>query len=107
MVASYYGKGFDGKRTASGEVFDQNELTAAHRTLPFGTRVRVRNPDNGKEVIVRINDRGPHRKGRDIDLSAGAARRLGITDDGVARLEIERIGETRDEVTPPLERDGV
>ena len=76
--ASWYGPGFHGKRTASGERFDMNELTAAHRTLPFGTRVRVRNVENGREVVVRINDRGPQIRGRIIDLSKAAAATLDL-----------------------------
>jgi len=82
--ASWYGPGFHGKRTASGERFDMNDLTAAHRTLPFGTRVRVRNPQNGREVIVRINDRGPHISDRIIDLSKAAAATLDLLQAGEA-----------------------
>src|SRR5436309_1308257 len=73
-LASYYGRGFDSLRTASGEPFDMQRMTAAHRTLPFGTRVRVTNLGNGRSTIVRINDRGPFRKGRVVDLSYAAAR---------------------------------
>ena len=89
--ASFYGgkDGFHGKKTASGEIFDSSALTAAHRSLPFGTRVRVTNPQNKKSVVVRINDRGPRRKGRDIDLSQAAASQLGIVDDGVTSVEME------------------
>lgn len=76
--ASWYGPRFHGKRTASGERFDMNDLTAAHRTLPFGTRVRVRHAGNGREVVVRINDRGPHVRGRIIDLSQAAAAALDL-----------------------------
>lgn len=83
-VASWYGPGFHGKKTASGQVFDQNKMTAASKTLPFGTRIKVRNPKNGKTVTVVINDRGPFIKGRGIDLSKEAARRLGI--DGIAKV---------------------
>src|SRR5215468_2627965 len=72
-VASWYGPGFHGERAASGEIFSQRELTAAHRTLPFGTLVRVTNLENGRSVIVRINDRGPWKKGRVVDLSYDAA----------------------------------
>jgi rare lipoprotein A len=82
--ASWYGPGFDGKRTASGERFDMNDLTAAHRTLPFGTRVRVRNALNGREVVVRINDRGPRIKERIIDLSRAAAAALDLLQAGEA-----------------------
>ncbi len=88
-LASWYGPGFHGRRTASGEVFDMYKKTAAHRTLPFGTRVRVTNLSNGKSVIVRINDRGPAVKGRIIDLSYGAARALGMITQGVVRVKIE------------------
>ena len=82
--ASWYGPGFHGKRTASGERFDMNDLTAAHRTLPFGTRVRVRNTKNGREVVVRINDRGPQISGRIIDLSKAAAAVLDLLQAGEA-----------------------
>lgn len=76
--ASWYGLAFHGRKTASGEKFDMNALTAAHPTLPFGTRVLVRNPANGRSVTVRINDRGPYSGGRIIDLSFAAARAIGI-----------------------------
>jgi rare lipoprotein A len=82
--ASWYGPGFHGKRTASGERFDMNALTAAHRTLPFGTRVRVRNVLNGREVVVRINDRGPLARDRIIDLSKAAAAALDVLQSGEA-----------------------
>jgi rare lipoprotein A len=82
--ASWYGPGFQGKRTASGERFDMNQLTAAHRTLPFGTRVRVRNIKNGREVVVRINDRGPQIQSRIIDLSKAAAAELDLVRAGEA-----------------------
>ena len=87
--ASWYGPGFHGKKTASGERFDQNDLTAAHRTLPLGSEVTVKNPENGREVDVQINDRGPYVKGRVIDLSSKAADQLGIKDDGTAKVKIE------------------
>ena len=76
--ASWYGPGFHGRRTASGERFNANALTAAHRSLPFGTRVRVTNRVTGRSVIVRINDRGPFHRGRSIDLASGAARAIGM-----------------------------
>lgn len=82
--ASWYGPGFQGRRTASGERFDMNAFTAAHRTLAFGTRVLVRNTRNGREVVVRITDRGPHVRDRIIDLSQAAAAALGMLADGVA-----------------------
>lgn len=88
-MASWYGPGFHGNMSASGERFDQNALTAAHRTLPFGTIVQVTNLDNGRTVSVRINDRGPFSGGRVIDLSAGAARVLGLMDSGVAPVRLE------------------
>ena len=87
--ASFYGHGFHGKKTASGEKFDQNDLTAAHPTLPLGTNATVTNLDTGDSVEVKINDRGPYVKGRDIDLSKGAAKELGMTKDGVAPVKIE------------------
>jgi rare lipoprotein A len=89
--ASWYGPGFDGNLSASGERFNQNALTAAHRHLPFGTLVMVRNLDNGRSVVVRINDRGPYVGDRVIDLSAGAANVLGMMSSGVARVEIQVI----------------
>ena len=82
--ASWYGPGFHGRRTASGERFDMEALTAAHRTLPFGTRIRVRNSQNGREVVVRINDRGPWVGDRIIDLSKAAAAALGLLQAGEA-----------------------
>ncbi len=90
--ASYYGPGLEGRPTASGETFDPTELTAAHRTLPFGTRLRVTNTENGRSVIVRVNDRGPYAKDRLIDLSEAAAGRIGMLDDGAVHVEIERMG---------------
>ncbi len=87
--ASWYGPSHQGKRTANGERFDMNAMTAAHRTLPFGTVVTVTNLDNQRSVQVRINDRGPYVRGRVLDLSAAAARRLGIKTDGVAEVRIE------------------
>ena len=87
--ASFYGPGFHGKKTATGEKFDQNDKTAAHPTLPLGTKATVTNLDNGNSVDVKINDRGPHVKGRDIDLSKGAAKELGMTKGGVAPVKIE------------------
>jgi rare lipoprotein A len=87
--ASWYGHAHDGARTANGERFNMNAMTAAHRTLPFGTIVRVTNLDNQRSVRVRINDRGPHVGNRILDLSAAAARSLGIAEQGVARVRIE------------------
>lgn len=87
-IASYYGKEFHGRKTANGEIFDMNSLTAAHRTLPFGTIVKVINVANNKEVTVRINDRGPFIKGRIIDLSYGAAAEIDLLSVGQVKLEI-------------------
>ncbi|MEM6907087.1 MAG: septal ring lytic transglycosylase RlpA family protein [Pseudomonadota bacterium] len=88
-VASYYGRRFHGRRTASGERFNMNALTAAHKTLPFGSRVRVTNRANGRSVIVRINDRGPFVRGRTIDLSRRAAKEIGMISRGHARVTLE------------------
>ncbi|WP_236174394.1 septal ring lytic transglycosylase RlpA family protein [Pseudomonas pseudonitroreducens] len=88
-TASYYGKAHHGKRTASGERFNQNALTAAHRTLAFGTRVKVTNLDNGRSVVVRINDRGPYGRGRIIDVSKAAAEQLNMLRSGTARVRLE------------------
>lgn len=87
-TASYYGAQFNGQRTASGERFDMNGLTAAHRTLPFGSKVRVTNTANGKSVVVRINDRGPFARGRLIDLSRAAAGRIGLIGPGHGTVEL-------------------
>jgi len=87
--ASWYGPGFNGKRTASGDIFDGGKLTAAHKTLPLGSRARVTNLKNRKSVEVEINDRGPFVEDRIIDLSQAAARALGIIDRGTARVKIE------------------
>ncbi len=87
-IASWYGAQHHGRRTASGEVFDMNALTAAHKTLPFGTRVRVLNPASGQAVVVRINDRGPFAPGRVIDLSRAGAERIGLVRAGVAPVVI-------------------
>lgn len=90
-VASWYGPGFAGRLTASGEVFDPNELTAAHRTLPFGTRVRVTSVRSGRSVVVRINDRGPFAKNRIIDLSRAAAEAIGMIGSGVSRVRLSLV----------------
>lgn len=88
-IASWYGPGFHGRRTANGERYNQHELTAAHRYLPFGTKVRVTNLKNGRSVTVRINDRGPYIRGRIIDLSAGAANLIGLFGSGIAPVSLE------------------
>lgn len=87
--ASWYGPGFFGNRTANGEVFRPGTMTAAHRTLPFGTMVKVTNLVNGRSATVRINDRGPFHGGRIIDLAHGAAQQLGVVASGVARVKLE------------------
>ncbi len=88
-IASWYGPGFHGRRTASGEIYNMYAYTAAHRTLPLGTYVRVINLENGKSVVVRINDRGPFKKGRIIDLSYAAAKKIGMLEKGTARVRLE------------------
>ena len=93
--ASYYGAGLAGNPTASGETFDPSDLTAAHRTLPFGTRLRVTNEGTGESVVVRVNDRGPFHGDRVIDVSRAAAERIGMVDAGTVRVEIERLGGAR------------
>lgn len=87
-IASWYGPGFNGKTTASGERFRQNEMTAAHKTLPFGTIVRVTNLQNSRSVQVRINDRGPFIDGRIIDMSKGSARKLNMIQAGIVPVEL-------------------
>ncbi len=87
--ASWYGPGFYGNRTANGEVFRPGTMTAAHRTLPFGTKVRVTNLNNGRVAVVRINDRGPFHGNRVIDLGHGAAKELGVVSSGLARVKLE------------------
>ena len=98
MVSSFYGPGFDGRSTASGALFDREALTAAHRTLPFGTRLRLTNPKTNKSVTVEVTDRGPYNEfagiryftnTRDLDVSEGVARRLGFEREGVTTLTVE------------------
>jgi rare lipoprotein A len=91
MKASWYGPKFHGKLTANGEIYDQMALTAAHKSLSFGTLLKVTNPRNGRSVIVRINDRGPYVEGRDLDLSKAAAIELGMLKKGVGRVKIEEL----------------
>ena len=90
--ASYYHDKFEGRKTANGEIFDQSKTTAAHKTLPFGTKVTVKNLKNGKTVKVRINDRGPFVAGRIIDLSKKAANKIDLVQAGVANVEIKYKG---------------
>lgn len=94
-IASVYGRRFHGRRTANGERFDTAALTAAHRRLPFGSRVRVTNLHTGRSVVVRINDRGPFARGRVIDLSPAAARSLGVGTVSLTRVKLSPVG--RDE----------
>ena len=89
--ASWYGPKFAGRPTANGEIFDPNQLTAAHKTLPFGTMVRVYNLDNGSSVVVRINDRGPFKPGRIIDLSRAAAENIEMIGSGTAQVRLELV----------------
>lgn len=90
-TASYYANKFEGRKTASGETYRHAKLTAAHRTLPFGTQLKVTNLENGKSVIVRVNDRGPFVKGRIIDLSKSAAIKIGLIQKGVAKVKVEQV----------------
>jgi rare lipoprotein A len=91
MTASWYGPRFHGKKTANGEIYDQNSFTAAHKKYSFGTLLKITNPRNNKSVIVRINDRGPYIAGRQLDLSKGSASTLGILDRGVVRVKVEQL----------------
>ena len=88
-IASFYANDFNGKQTSNGEIFDMNALTAAHRTFPFGTKVRVTNLENNKTVVVRVNDRGPFKEGRMMDLSMGAAKEIDLIRTGTARVRLE------------------
>ncbi len=102
LKASYYAPKFDGKRTTSGERYNPNALTAASKTLPLGTIVKVVNPKNGRSVKVRINDRGPFVRGRSLNLSHRAAQKIGITHDGVARVKVveQKHSRTHDAIIP-------
>lgn len=88
-VASWYGPGFYGNRTASGEIYRPGTYTVAHRSLPFGTRVRVTNLNNGRSAVARVNDRGPYVGGRIVDLGHGIASHLGVTSSGTANVRLE------------------
>ncbi|WPO99238.1 septal ring lytic transglycosylase RlpA family protein [Pseudomonas sp. HR96] len=92
-AASFYAARHQGRRTASGERFDQNDLTAAHRRLPFDTRVQVTNLANGRSVVVRINDRGPHTRSRLIDVSRAAAEQLGMIGSGTAQVRVQSLSD--------------
>jgi len=91
-MASYYADKFEGRKTASGEIYKHSKLTAAHRTLPFGTKLKITNLKNGKSVIVRVNDRGPFVKGRIVDLSKRAAMQIDLIKAGVAKVRVEQVG---------------
>ena len=91
MKASWYGPGFHGRLTANGEIYDQMSFTAAHKSLKFGTLLKITNPRNNKSVVIRINDRGPYITGRDLDLSKAAALELGMVRRGVAKIKVEEI----------------
>ncbi len=104
--ASYYSKSFVGKKTASGELLAANALTCAHRSLPFGTMISVKNLDNGREVIVRVNDRGPFVRGRIVDVSYAAAKELGMLKSGTCKVEVTVVPDKTDE-PDPLSDDGL
>jgi len=99
MTASWYGPKFHGRTTANGEIYNQMALTAAHKTMSFGTFLKVTNLKNGKSIIVRINDRGPYIEGRDLDLSKGTAIALGMIQRGVIKVKVEEINPT-EEILP-------
>ena len=101
-IASWYGKKFHGRLTASGEVYDMYQLTAAHRILPMQTMVEVTNRDNGKQILVRINDRGPFVNNRILDLSYAAAKQLGVVGPGTARVRIEAYGTNKKDLKGPF-----
>jgi len=99
-IASWYGHPFHGRRTANGEVYDMDGMTAAHKTLPFGSVVEVQNLDNGKKTVVRINDRGPFVEGRIIDLTRKAAREIDMVGPGTARVRVRVLGQMASSHTP-------
>jgi rare lipoprotein A len=103
-IASWYGKDFHGRRTSNGEIYNMYDMTAAHKTLPLGTFVRVENLDNGRSVDVRVNDRGPFVRGRVIDLSYTAARRIGMVGPGTARVKVVALGAPAPSTTGEQER---
>jgi rare lipoprotein A len=100
-VASWYGQKFQGKTTASGEVFDLNALTAAHLRLPFGTTIRVTNLRNSRSVVLRVNDRGPYIRRRVLDVSWAAAKRLGFVDSGTTLVRVEVVAYPKRLLSPP------
>ncbi|WP_336609694.1 MULTISPECIES: septal ring lytic transglycosylase RlpA family protein [unclassified Campylobacter] len=101
-IASWYGPGFHGKKTSNGETFNTNSMTAAHKTLPMNTMVRVDNLENGKSVVVRVNDRGPFVAGRIIDLSNRAAHEIDMTKKGTARVKLTILGFNQDNIKPQI-----
>jgi rare lipoprotein A len=103
-LASWYGPGFNGHSTSSGETFDSHHFTAASRALPLGSYARVTNLDNGESVVVRVNDRGPYVHGRGIDLSQAAAERLGFRREGVARVRVTRLDATASAIPVDAQR---
>ncbi len=100
-LASYYGDAFHGSQTANGEIYDRTKMTAAHRTHKFGTYLKVTRKDNKKSVIVKVNDRGPHIKGRIVDVSKEAAKKLGLIRDGVAQVTVEKVSGKSDAAPAP------
>lgn len=98
MVASWYGRAFHGKKTASGEIFNMYAYTAAHKTLPLGTILKVTDPDTGKSVTVKVNDRGPFVRGRDLDLSYAAAKKIGLIKKGVGKVYVEVLNRAPDSI---------
>lgn len=94
--ASYYGSKFHGRRTSDGSRYHKDSLTCAHRTLPFGTLLKVTNKKNGKEVVVKVTDRGPYVRGRVVDLSFAAAKEIGMISSGVASVEVENVGHIKE-----------
>ena len=97
FMTSFYGTKFHGRPTSNGEVFDMNKLTCAHKSLPFNTVLKVTNEDNRKSVVVRVNDRGPFIRGRDLDLSYAAANEIGLIGVGVKQLKVEILESSKDE----------
>lgn len=102
--ASYYGNGVHGRRTSDGSRYHKDSLTCAHRTLPFGTLLKVTNKKNGREVVVRVTDRGPFVRGRVVDLSMAAAKELDMVSAGVAQVKVERVGHVADTDTRLMAR---
>lgn len=104
--ATYYGNNFHGRRTSDGSRYHKDSLTCAHRTLPFGTLLKVRNTKNGKEVVVKVTDRGPFRKGGIVDLSMAAAKEIGMVAQGVARVEVTEVGHSDKSNAPIYDQMG-